>query len=98
MRERGLSDAELSGVKTKLKDLAFTEQYAKVPLSKIFRAEEDEFGLSAHKRSSEGSGAKIRQNTVVDYDNMDEETFAKLTPEQVDEFTKRQASGGWSQH
>lgn len=93
----GLDDTALSQLKSQLKDLAFSDTYAKVPLAKIFKAEFETFGLKEAKRSSEGKGVKVRSNEVVDYDNMTEEQFSKMTPDQVLEFSKRNSSG-WNRH
>lgn len=89
----GLSDTALSQLKSQLKDLAFSDIYAKVPLAKIFKAEFDVFGLKEPKKSSEGKGVKVRSNEVVDYDNLTEEQFNNLNPEQIEEFSKRHSSG-----
>lgn len=89
----GLSDEALSKVKSQLKDLAFSETYAKVPLAKIFKAEFDSFGLKEAKRSSEGKGVKIRTNEVVDFDNLSEDQFNNLSPEQIEAFASRNSSG-----
>jgi len=89
----GLSDTALSQLKTQLKDLAFSETYAKVPLSKILKAEFDTLGIKEPKRSSEGKAIKVRSNEVVDFDNLTEEQFEALSPEKLEEFSKRSSSG-----
>lgn len=91
----GLSDTALSQLKTQLKDLAFSETYAKVPLAKILKAEFDTLGIKETKKSSEGKAVKIRSNEVVDYNNLTEEQFVAMSAEQVAEFEKRN-SGSWS--
>lgn len=90
----GLSDTALLQLKNKLKDFAFSETYAKVPLAKIFKAEFDALDIKESKKSSEGKGVKMRSNEVIDYDNLTEEQFASMTPEQIEAFTSRH-TGKW---
>lgn len=89
----GLSDTALSQLKSQLKDLAFSDTYAKVPLAKILKAEFDTLGIKEAKRSSEGKGVKMRSNEVVDYDNLSEDQIGKMSPEQLIEFSNRNSSG-----
>lgn len=93
-----ISDDKLSEIKSKLMDLAFTEEYSKLSLKKIFRAEYDVFDLKESPKRVSGETGKSGQqrNTgTIDYDKMDESTFAKLTPEEVLEFSKRKSENGW---
>lgn len=97
VNDKNLSDAELTQLKAKLKDLAFSETYAKVPLNKIFRAEQDALGIPTARRSSEGARAKVRgSDAVVDLDNLNEEQFKNLSPEQLEQFEKRRTNSGWN--
>lgn len=89
-----LSDQALSQLKSDLKDLAFSETYAKVPLKEIFKLKEDSFDLKSPKKSAEGKGVKIRTE-VVDLDNLSEEDFNKMSTEQIEEFEKKRISGSW---
>ena len=89
----GLSDTALSKLRSQLKDMAFSETYAKVPLAKILKAELDSFELKEAKRSSEGKGIKVRSNEVVDMDNLTEDQLDNLTPEQLEQFEARHTSG-----
>lgn len=91
----GLSDTALSELKTKLKDLAFSETYAKVPLVKIFKAEFDSFDIKEIKKSSEGKGIKARAE-VVDFDNLDEKDFENLPEDKLEAFIEKKTSGGWN--
>lgn len=95
VKDYQLSDQALSDMKNALKDLAFSETYMKVPLKEIFQIKQSMFNLTIPKKSSEGKGIKTRTNDVIDLDNVDEESFAKMTPEQVEAFTKKQ-SGNWN--
>lgn len=93
VKEYALSDTALSQLKDQLKDLAFSDTYAKVPLSKIFRAEFDSLGLKEPKRSSEGKGPKMRANEIIDFDNLTDEQFSNLTDEQLEKFNSRNSTG-----
>ena len=95
VKDYQLSDQALSDMKTKLRDLAFSETYMKVPLKEIFQIKQNEFNLIVPKKSSEGKGIKTRANEMIDLDNVDEDSFSKMTPEQVLEFEKRK-SGSWN--
>lgn len=74
----------LSKVKDQLKKMAFTDEYAKVPLKKIFKAESDsiEVPQTPKRKSAEGgrTGAS-RGSDTPDFDNLDEEGFANLSSE-----------------
>lgn len=95
VKEHNLPDQALSQLKKSLKDLAFSETYAKVPLKEIFKLKEDTFDLKGPKKSAEGKGVKARPE-IVDLDNVSEEQFAQMSPEQVEEFmNKKQSTGGW---
>lgn len=94
--EYNLSGTALSDFKKSLRDIAFSETYAKVPLKEIFSLKKETFNLTVPKKSSEGKGPKGRAADVVDLENLDEESFKKLTPEQVEELSSRKAGGGWN--
>lgn len=95
VKDYQLSDTALKDLKSTLKDFAFSETYAKVPLKEIFAIKQSTLNLTIPKKSSEGKGVKARANEIVDFDNMDEDTFSKLTPEQVIAFSER-GNSGWS--
>lgn len=88
-----LSDAALSQLKSELKDLAFSETYAKVPLKEIFKMKEDALGLKEPKKSSEGKGIKARAGEVVDLENLDEDSFKNLPDAEVEKLASRNSSG-----
>lgn len=93
--EYQLSGEALSQIKSTLRDYAFSETYAKVPLKEIFALKQSELNLSVPKKSSEGKGVKSRVTDAVDIDNLSEEDFAKLPPEKVEEFLAKKTSGTW---
>lgn len=88
----------LAELKAKLHNTAFSETYAKVPLKKVFLAEESEFKLTPNEpRSTVQPGKSGKTRSVsIDFDSVDEETFAKMTPEDIERYTKHQIdkSGG----
>lgn len=93
----GISDEALKEVKDKLHELAFSDVYEKVPLAKIFKAEKDGFKVHVPKKekSAEGGGSgKAHTTAVIDFENMDEETFKNLPPEKVLEFNEYQKNKG----
>lgn len=95
VKEYNLSDEALSKLKGDLRDIAFSENYARIPLNEIFQIKQDSFGLKEAKRSSEGKGVKVRgDNNVVDLDNIDTESFDKLSDAQVEALAERRG-GGW---
>ena len=94
VEEYNLSGQTLSQLKKSLKDLAFSETYAKVPLKEIFKLKEETFELKAPKKSSEGKGIKHRVENV-DLDNLDEDKFQNLTDEQTEKFMAQKSSSGW---
>lgn len=93
VREYQLSDTALRELKSTLRDYAFSDTYAKVPLKEIFAIKQSTFNLTVPKKSSEGKGIKTRANEVVDLENIDEDTFSKLSPEQVEAFASRNTTG-----
>lgn len=95
LAEYQLSGEALSQLKSTLRDYAFSETYAKVPLKEIFAIKQAEFNLSVPKKSSEGKGIKTRATDVVDIDNMSEEDFAKLPADKIEEFVNKKSSSSW---
>lgn len=93
--EYQLTGEALSQIKSTLKNYAFSETYAKVPLKEIFALKQSEFNLSVPKKSSEGKAIKGRAADVVDIDNMSEEDFLKLPADKVEEFMQKKSSGSW---
>ncbi len=92
-----ISKEVLSKIKSEIHDMAFSEVYAKVPLNEIFVLKKSAFNIEppAKKKSSENDGSgKARPSDVVDYDNMDEETFLQLPPDKKLEVSKHLATKG----
>lgn len=86
----------LSQLKSTLRDLAFSDTYAKVPLKEIFQIKESTLNIKAPKRSSENKGVRVRNDGIVDMDNLSETDFSNLSPEKVEEFLQRKGGdGGW---
>lgn len=92
-----LSETQLTALRQKLHDTAFTETYAKVPLKKVFRAEMDEFDIKPPKHPILTSKSGKTRNTELDLSNVDEETFANLDGDQIDAFVQQKAGNNpWS--
>lgn len=87
-----LDGSTLAELKAKLHNTAFSETYAKVPLKKVFLAEESEFKLTPNEpRSTVQPGKSGKTRSVsVDFDSVDEETFARMSPEDIERYTKHQ--------
>lgn len=99
VKEYNLSDDALSKIRKDLRDVAFSDIYAKVPLKEIFKIKADAFDLKTPKRSSETKSVKTRANDVVDLENIDEDTFKNLTPEQVENVVKfKTTDTGWNRN
>lgn len=91
-----LSGDALSQLKNTLRDYAFSETYAKVPLKEIFAIKKESLNLSEPKKSSEGKAVKARASDgIIDIDNITEEEFAKLPPDKIEEFASKKSSGSW---
>lgn len=93
-----LSDEALLQIKDSLKVFAYSEEYAKVSLSKIYKAEKESLNIPVSvpkKKSSEnGSSFKTRDSGAVDFDSMTEEGFKNLTNEEKIAFSEHQRKGG----
>lgn len=98
VKEYNLPDTALLKLRQTLKDYAFSETYAKVPLREIFKIKEGELDLKAPKRSSESKGVKARASDVVDLNNLDEEAFGKLTPAQIEQFVDVKTASVWKRN
>lgn len=96
LKDHSLTGEDLSKIRETLKNYAFSETYAKVPLKEIFAIKNSEFNLSTPKKSSEGKGIKSRATDTIDIDNISDEEFSKLPPEKIEEFMKKKSSGSWS--
>lgn len=88
VKEYNLSDDALSKIRKDLRDVAFSDTYAKVPLKEIFKIKADAFDLKTPKRSSETKSVKTRASDVVDLEEIDEDTFKNLAPEQVEKVVQ----------
>lgn len=99
VKEYNLSDDALSKIRKDLRDVAFSDTYAKVPLKEIFKIKADAFDLKTPKRSSETKSVKTRASDVVDLENIDEDTFKNLSPEQVEKVVQFKTEGsGWNRN
>lgn len=90
-----ISESALSQIKDILKTYAYSEEYGKLPLSKIYKAEREGLPIPApapRKKSAESSrSGTIRANDDIDFDNMTEEQFKNLPGEKMLEFARYKA-------
>jgi hypothetical protein len=92
-----VSDKELATLQKKLHDIAFTEQYAKVPLKKIFLAESEDLGIKASKESIVTHKSGRTRGTEIDLSNMDEDSFRSLDGDTLDKFIdQKSGKSSWS--
>lgn len=92
-----ISDEALATLKTKLKDYAFSEDYVKLPLVKILRAEKENLitpPAPKKKTGESGGSGRTRTEQTVDFDKMDSDTFDSLTDDQKMAFAKHQSKKG----
>lgn len=75
-------------LRQKLHDLAFSEQYSKVPLKKVFLAEQDTLNvIPTQRRVSMDTTKQGKSRTVVtDYSNLSEADVEKLSPEEFEKY------------
>lgn len=75
-------------LRQKLHNLAFSEQYAKVPLKKIFLAEQDTLNVipSRHKVSMDTTKQGKSRTVVTDYVNLSEADVEKLSPDEFEKY------------
>ena len=92
LRERygEVSEEKLAELKAKLHDTAFSETYAKVPLRKVFLAEEDMFKLQRMEPQTTVQAVKGGKTRAVhvDYDSIDEDTFKRMSPQDIEKYTE----------
>lgn len=91
----GISEDALLQVKESLKQLAFTEEYGKLSLSKIFKAEKDSLNLpvaSPGKKTTEGTKSGTIRISDTSYDELDEAGFLALSDEKKTDYMKYMAT------
>ncbi len=76
--------------KNTIKEMAYSDQYAKSPLRAVALAFMDAEGIEPKApdviNGDKPGGGTTRQADTVDFNNLTEEQFNKLTPEQQDQF------------
>lgn len=85
----GIPKETLNEIKSEVKKKAFTEEYSKTDLGVIYKGMDEFRGrfTPPRKGPEETRGGQGRDDgTVIDYDNVTEEQFAKFTDKQKDEF------------
>ena len=92
-----LPEKELATLRQKLHDTAFSETYAKVPLKKVFLAESQDLAIKTPKQPIVTNRSGRTRNADIDLSNIDEQSFASLSDDQVDAFIAKKAGNGtWS--
>ena len=87
----------LASRQKKLHDIAFTEQYAKVPLKKIFLAESEDLGIKASKESIVTHKSGRTRGTEIDLSNLDEDSFRSLDGDTLDKFIdQKSGKSSWN--
>lgn len=89
-----ISEDALSQVKEDLMMLAFTEEYGKISLDKIFKAERDSFKLPTpivRKKSTENNGSGLNRSADVSFDELDEAGYLALSDDKKLEYTSYMA-------
>ena len=84
-----VSASKLAELKKSLHDLAFTETYAKVPLKKVFYAEQDTFKIEPvmHKKTMDTTKPGKSRSVEIDYSRVTEEDVANMSPEDFDKYS-----------
>lgn len=90
-----MPERELTTLRSKLHELAFSEQYAKVPLTKIFRAEADDLGIQPAKQSMRAPKSGKTRGTDIDFSQMDEASFSQMSDEQIDAYVASHGGNPW---
>lgn len=90
-----IPEQEMATIRTKLHDLAFTEQYSKVPLAKIFKAEVDDIGIRPSKQTVHTPKSGKTRGTEIDFSQMDESSFSQMSDEQIDAYIAAHGSNPW---
>jgi small-conductance mechanosensitive channel len=81
---------KLAEIKQSLHNLAFSETYAKVPLKKVFLAEQGMFNLGhTHaKQTVDASKSGKARSMHIDYERVTESDFEKMAPEEAEKYTE----------
>lgn len=92
-----LPESQLTSLRQKLHDKAFSDTYAKVPLSNVFRAEAHSMDISTPKGSIVTNKSGKTRGTSPDFSNMSEADFNALDGDGVDSFMEdKSGNQPWS--
>ena len=86
------TDDQLETVRESLQQIAFTEAYASVPLAEIYRGRSEFRGLFPDKKSGEPGSKGRKTEGEIDDEDVSEEDFAKMSPDDRIKFSKRQVA------
>jgi hypothetical protein len=87
----GITEAELQGVKSRIRELAVTEEYQRTGLHKIYKAEDEFRTAVSPKRKSADGGRSGRTGPTLDLEHMSAEDAASLTGEDFIKWSDLQA-------
>jgi hypothetical protein len=90
-----VSETALLQIKDTLRNYAFTEEYGKLALAKIFKAERDSLNIpefkEGRKTSEDSRSGTIRAADTIDFDNVSEAQFLAMSDDDKLKFGKYQA-------
>ena len=89
-----ISDEKLSEIEEELHTLAYTEEFAKVPLSVIYKGNDDFRGLVQPKKvtAEEGKQFTGQGGKVVNFENATEEDVNKMDSKTFEQYSNWEAS------
>lgn len=92
---KDISDAELSAVKAKIKEFAYTEPYARYRLTDIVRLEAGNLFTEKGKKSAEpGRGGSQFGDKVTDYSKITEDDIKNMSSQDFERYSEFMAKQG----
>ena len=83
---------QIEEVRESLEELAFSERYAQVPLAEIYRGRSEFRDLFPEPKKSGETGGSRKETPKVDDEDVTEEDFKNMSPDDRIKFAKKQAS------
>jgi hypothetical protein len=88
-----ISEGQLEVIKNKLKEVAYTEQFAKTPLGVIYKGVDDFRGVETARRASAEAGrGGNKAQAGKDFDSVSEEDISKMSAEEFDRYSTYMAT------
>lgn len=92
---KDLSDAEISAVKAKVKELAYTETYARYRLTDILRLESANLLPQKGRKTAEpGKGGSQAGDKVVDYSKITDDDLKNMSSAEFEKYSEFMAKQG----